>query len=125
MREFLFASHASLQSFVCVENGAVVGWTALTPFRVKEDAKHTAEMSLYVQESCRCRGIGSALAHALLKQATILDLHCIFVMVFKDMPAGISFAERNCGFSITGCLPELFADGGKFYDILVLERLVQ
>ncbi|ANT54570.1 GNAT family N-acetyltransferase [Mesorhizobium amorphae] len=125
MREFLFESHPSLESYTCVDKGAVVGWTAFTPFRVKEDADQTAEMSLYVQEAFRRKGIGTALAKTLLNRAAILDLHCIFAIVFKDMPNVISFAERKCGFSVAGCLSELFSDRGKHYDLLVLERPIE
>ncbi|MES0063992.1 GNAT family N-acetyltransferase [Mesorhizobium sp. M0041] len=125
MREFLFEGQPSLESYMCAYKGAVVGWTAFTPFRVKEDANHTAEMSLYVKESFRRKGIGTALAQTLLNRANILDLHCIFAIVFKDMPDVISFAERKCGFSVAGCLPEVFSDGGEHYDLLLLERLVE
>ncbi|MEI9401961.1 GNAT family N-acetyltransferase [Mesorhizobium argentiipisi] len=125
MREFLFEAHPSLESYTCVANGVVVGWTAFTPFRVKEDADHTAEMSLYVHQSFRRKGIGTALAQTLLNRAAMLDLHCIFAIVFKDMPGVISFAERKCGFSVAGCLPEVFSDGKKYYDLLVLERPIE
>ncbi|MEI9426208.1 GNAT family N-acetyltransferase [Mesorhizobium sp. Cs1299R1N3] len=124
MRELLFESHPSLGSYTCVDKGAVIGWTAYIPFRVKEDADHTAEMALYVHEQFRRKGIGSDLARTLLNHATILDLHCVFAIVFKDMPSVVSFAERKCGFSVAGCLPEVFSHGGKHYDLLVLERSI-
>ncbi|MFA1621998.1 N-acetyltransferase family protein [Rhizobium mongolense] len=124
MREFMFESRPLFESYTCVDKGAVVGWTALTRFRVKEDAKHTAEMSLYVQEAFRRKGIGSALAQTVLNRASMLNLHCIFAMVFKEATGVISFAERKCGFSVAGCLPEVFSDGEKHYDIFVLEKLI-
>ncbi|UPK05834.1 GNAT family N-acetyltransferase [Bradyrhizobium sp. 170] len=123
MEEFLFAS-PSFESYTCVNNGSVVGWAALTRYRVREDVKHTAEMSLYVQKSFRCKGAGSALAYTLLNRASLLNVHCIFAMLFKDMPDSVSFAERKCGFSVTGCLPEIFSGSGRNYDLLVLERLI-
>lgn len=124
MKEFLFESCPSFESYVCVDNGSVVGWTALTRHHITEGLKHTAEMSLYVQESYRRRGIGSALADTLLNRASILNLHCILGIVFKDMCDAISFAERKCGFSLAGCVPEVFADDGGHYDILVFEKLI-
>ncbi|MHC4049470.1 GNAT family N-acetyltransferase [Bradyrhizobium sp. 25ACV] len=124
MKEFLFEQRPSFESYTCVDEGAVVGWTAFTRYRVREDVRHTAEMSLYVQESFRHKGIGSILAKTLLNRANSHNLHCVFAMVFKDMPDVVSFAERNCGFSLAGCLREVFSDNGKHYDILVLERLV-
>ncbi|MBH5390639.1 GNAT family N-acetyltransferase [Bradyrhizobium diversitatis] len=124
MKEFLFESRPSFESYAYVDKDAVVGWTALTRYRVRDDVEHTVEMSLFVQESFRRRGVGAALAHTLLNRAIILNLHCIFAMVFKHKADVVSFAERKCGFSVTGCLPEVFSDSGNHYDILVLERHV-
>lgn len=124
MKEFLFELRPSFESYTCVDRGAVVGWTALTRHHVREGLKQTAEMSLYVQRSSRRRGIGSALAHTLLSRASILNLHCILAMVFKDMPHVVSFAEKKCGFSVAGCLPDVFTNNGKHYDIVVFQKLV-
>ncbi|WP_083219203.1 GNAT family N-acetyltransferase [Bradyrhizobium icense] len=124
MKEFLFETCPSFESYTCIDNGDVVGWTALTRHHANDGVKHTAEMSLYVQESFRRKGIGSALAHTLLSRASTLNLHCILAIVFKDMPDVVSFAERKCGFSVAGCLPEAFPDSGKYHDVLVLEKLM-
>nr|WP_271611787.1 GNAT family N-acetyltransferase [Bradyrhizobium sp. CCBAU 21362] len=124
METFLFESHPSFDAYTCVDNSAVVGWTAFTPYRTREDFRHAAEMSIYVQKSARRRGIGSALAHSILSRASSLDLHCILAMTFKDRPEVAFFLENKCGFSVTGCLPEIFSDDGKHYDILTFERLI-
>ncbi|MGX1350615.1 L-amino acid N-acyltransferase YncA [Bradyrhizobium elkanii] len=124
MKEFLFEPRPSFESYTCVDKETVVGWTAFTPYRVREDVGHTAEMSLYVQESFRRQGVGSILARTILNRANSLNLHCVFAMVFKDMPDVISFAEKHCGYSFAGCLPEVFSENGMHYDIVVLERLI-
>lgn len=123
MKEFLLEDRPLFESYTCVNEGSVVGWTALTRYRVKEDVDHTAEMSLYVQKAFRRKGIGSTLARTLLNRAIALDLRCIFAMVFKDAASVCSFAEQRCGFSATGVLPEVFSYSGKHYDILVFEKL--
>lgn len=125
MKKFLFQTRPVFESYLCSFQGAVVGWAAFTRYRVKEDVEHAAEMSLYVKEQFRRRGIGTALAHTLLNRAHVLDLHCIFSVVFKDRPYVVSFAEKKCGFSIAGCIPEVFSDRGKCYDVLFLEKLVK
>lgn len=124
MEAFLCESQSSFESYTCVDKGGVVGWAALTRHHVSEGYHQTAEMSLYVQESSRRKGIGSALAQTLLNRTSSLNLHCILAMVFKDALDVVSFAERKCEFSIAGCLPELFSHGGKHYDILLLEKLL-
>lgn len=124
MKAFILEGSPSFESYTCMDNGTVVGWTALTRFCVREDVKHTAEMSLYVQESFRRQGIGTTLARTLLNRARILNLHCVFAIIFKDKPHAPSFAETKCGFTVAGCLPEAFSDSGKHYDVLVVEKLI-
>lgn len=124
MNEFLFARRPSFAACTCMSNGSVVGWTALTRHHDNEGLRQTAEMSLYVQGSFRCKGVGSALAHAVLSRASTANLHCILAMIFADIPNVISFAERKCGLSIAGSLPGAFPDNGTNYDILVLQRLI-
>lgn len=124
MQDFLFERRPSFVSYTCVHKGAVVGWTAFTRHNVLEGYQLTAEMSLYVQASFRRKGVGSALAHTLLSRASDLGLHCILALVFKDMQGVVAFAETKCRFLVAGCLPRVFSDGGKLYDVLLLEKLV-
>lgn len=124
MKPFLFETRPSFESYSCLINGAVTRWTAFTRYSLNEDVKHTAEMSLYVQEPFRRMGVGTALANTLLNRARILDLHCIFAIVFKEPSYVASFAERKCGFSVVGSFPEVFSNEGKHYDLLVLEKLI-
>lgn len=124
MNEFLFARCTSFMACTCVSNGGVIGWTALTRHHDNEGLRQTAEMSLYVQGAFRRKGVGSALADAVLSQASAANLHCIVAMIFADTPSAISFAERKCGLSVVGCLPEAFPGSEANYDILVLQRLI-
>ncbi|NOJ44588.1 GNAT family N-acetyltransferase [Bradyrhizobium australiense] len=124
MNEFLFALRPSFVSYACISNGSVIGWTALTRHHVNEGLRQTAEMSLYVQGPFRRKGVGSALAHAVLSRASTANLRCILAMIFADIPNVISFAERKCGFSVAGCLPGAFRDSETNYDVLVLQRLI-
>ncbi|WP_092304013.1 GNAT family N-acetyltransferase [Bradyrhizobium sp. Ghvi] len=125
MKQFLFASRPSIEGYACVDGDAVVGWSALTRHHAGEGLKHTAEMSLYVQEDLRRRGIGALLANTLLERAPTLNLHCILALALKDTPDVLSFAQIKCGFSVAGCIPELFSDGERHYDIVVFEKLIR
>lgn len=124
MKEFLFESDPSFESYACVDNDVVVGWAALTRYRVREDVNETAEMSLYVQMSFRRKGIGCALSQTLLNRASRLNLRCIFAIIFSDKADVVSFAEKKCGFSVAGCLPEVFSYSGNHYDVLVFEKSI-
>ncbi|WP_183257746.1 GNAT family N-acetyltransferase [Bradyrhizobium sp. CIR48] len=124
MHEFIFARRPSFVSYTCIRKGNVIGWAALTQHHVNEGVRQTAELSLFVQGPFRSKGVGSALARAILRQPRTDNLHCVLAMTFADAPNAIAFAERKCGLSIVGCLPGAFSHGEKNYDILVLQRLL-
>ena len=124
MGQFLFEARPVFESYACVDKGVVVGWTALTRHHVREGYKHTAEISLYVKPSARRNGMGSALAKTILNRASALELHCILAIVFKDMPDVVSFAAKKFGFVPAACLPEAFPDKDRYFDILILEKIV-
>jgi len=50
---------------VAEEDGAVVGWAALTPYSDRECYRGVAESSVYVAERARGRGVGFALMERL------------------------------------------------------------
>ncbi|OSI32972.1 GNAT family N-acetyltransferase [Bradyrhizobium canariense] len=124
MNRFLFALRPSFVSYTCISKGKVIGWAALTRHHINEGVRQTAEMSLFVQARFRRQGVGSALARAILSQQSTADLHCILAMSFADAPNVISFAQKKCCLSISGCLPAAFSDSGHNYDILILQRLI-
>jgi L-amino acid N-acyltransferase YncA len=124
MSKFLIESPPVFESYVGVNDGAVVGWAALTRHHVRDGYKHTAEMSLYVEPSFRRKGMGTALAEKILSRASALNLHNILAVVFKDVPYVIASAEKRFSFSIAACFPEAFDDNGRYHDILILEKLV-
>jgi L-amino acid N-acyltransferase YncA len=125
MEQFLFEARPVFESYTCIDDGAVVGWTALTRHHVREGYRHTAELSLYVKHSARRKGIGSALAQTLLNRASALELHCILAIVFKDTPHVVSFAENKLGFVSAACLPDAFPGKEQYFDILVLEKMIE
>lgn len=100
MRECLFEEVPSFESYTCVDASVVVGWTALTRFRLRKTLKHAAGTSLMFQSQVRRRELGQPCAYSLTRER-ILNLR-ISVFVFKDMPDSVFFAGQ-CGLSAAGC----------------------
>ena len=52
---------------VAEEDGKVLGWVAISPFSSIPAYQGVAEVSLYIDEDARGKGIGTALMHAVIE----------------------------------------------------------
>src|SRR5215472_5377827 len=65
------SSHRRNCRLVAVETGQqnLLGWAALSPVSSRHVYRGVAEVSVYVASSARGRGVGTALLHALIREA--------------------------------------------------------
>jgi L-amino acid N-acyltransferase YncA len=106
---------------VAVEDGAVVGWAALSPVSARECYAGVAEHSVYVAESRRGRGIGLALLSALVEGAEADGIWTIQTNVFPENEATIRLHER-VGFRLVGRRERIAQLDSEWRDTLLLER---
>src|SRR6516165_3922208 len=63
------AGHLKTCRLIAKENGLVLGWTALSTVSGRCVYAGVAEVSIYVAQSARGRGIGSALLAAIVRES--------------------------------------------------------
>ena len=63
--------------FVAEEEGTVIGFSSIGPFRAWEAYKYTVENSVYVKDGNRGKGVGKLLMEPLIKAARELGMHTI------------------------------------------------
>jgi L-amino acid N-acyltransferase YncA len=101
-----------------------VGYASLSAWRGKGGYVGTAELSVYVHQDWRGRGIGSALMEWVLGYARACDgLHCILSVIDSSNTGSIRLHER-LGFAEVGRMHESARKFDRWLDDVILELLV-
>lgn len=91
--------------YVALEEGRVVGWLSLSPYRPGRMAlRYTVEVSYYVHEQFQGRGVGSRLLDYGIKRAGDLGYKTLFAIILEKNSSSVKFVERF-DFSRWGYLP--------------------
>jgi L-amino acid N-acyltransferase YncA len=106
---------------VAVEDGAVVGWAAVSPTSTRECYAGVVEHSVYVAEEARGRGIGAALLEALVESTEAGGIWTIQSSVFPENEASVRLHER-AGFRVVGRRERIARLDGIWRDTVLVER---
>lgn len=103
-------------------NGAgVLGWAALSPVSKREVYAGVAEVSVYVAESARGRGVGAALMRALIEASEQHGVWTLQSIVFPKNLASVALHLKH-GFREVGRRERIARHHGAWRDTVVLER---
>lgn len=115
-------SHLPDHWYVAVEqDGAVVGWAALTGTSDRCVYAGVAETSVYVAPTAAGRGVGTALLVAVIDASEQAGTWTLQAGIFPENAASIRLHER-VGFRIVGRRVRLGQHHGAWRDVLLLER---
>ena len=118
--EFDRTRHARLR-FVAVSAEVVLGWAALAPVSERACYAGVMEVSVYVAERARGRGIGRSLMDALVAAADTSGVWTLQASVFPDNAASLALHEA-VGFRVVGTRERIAQLRGEWRDTLFLER---
>jgi L-amino acid N-acyltransferase YncA len=110
-----FAAHdpASYPIYVCEdENGMVLGYLSISPYRDRPALARTAEVSYYVDYHHHGRGIGSLLMEYALKDCTRIGRRVLIAIVLEWNVPSIALLKKY-GFERWGYLPEVVEFSGN------------
>jgi phosphinothricin acetyltransferase len=113
--------HLSCCRLVAEFEGRVVGWSALCPISDRCVYGGVAEVSIYVAEALRGRGIGTLLLQELVAASEREGFWTLQAGIFPENRGSVRLHER-CGFRVLGCRERLGKTGDRWRDVLFLER---
>jgi len=119
-RELWFASHNPdrFPVFVAQKEDFLAGWISLGPYRESRQAlAHVAEVSYYVDEGERGKGVGSILLDHALKVAPQYGFSVLVAILLNKNPASIGLLHKF-GFEAWGVLPGIARIGAEEADHL-------
>lgn len=99
----------------------IVGWAALSPVSRRPVYRGVAEVSIYVAEPARGRGIGAKLMAELIADSEAKGIWTLQAGIFPENTASIELHTR-AGFRIVGTRSRLGCMNGLWRDVVLLER---
>ena len=113
--------HLSRCRLVAREYGEVAGWAALSPVSSRCVYGGVAEVSVYVRETARGRGVGLALMKALVEESEKAGIWTLQAGIFPENAASID-VHGKVGFRIVGVREKLGVMDGRWRDVVLMER---
>ena len=106
---------------VVAQDDRVLGWAALVPVSDRCVYGGVAEVSVYVAESGRGKGVGSSLLERLVESSEEAGLWTLQAGIFPENEASFALHERF-GFRRVGTREKLGQMDGGWRDVVLLER---
>ena len=106
------------------DQGQVEGWAVLWPVSDRCAYAGVAEVSVYVGNVARGRGVGKALLNELVKRSEEKGVWTLQAGIFEENIPSVKLHER-CGFRVIGIRERLGALHGAWKNIVLMERRSQ
>jgi L-amino acid N-acyltransferase YncA len=115
------AKHHSHSRLVARNHQNIVGWAALSPVSTRRVYAGVAEVSIYVAETARGKGLGKALLGALIEQSEQNGIWTLQAGIFPENVASIAL-HKSLGFRQVGRREKIGQLHGVWRDVILLER---
>lgn len=113
--------HLPFARLVALKASEVVGWAALSPVSMRRVYAGVAEVSVYVDQPARGRGLGKMLLQALIDASEKNGLWTLQAGIFPENVPSIAL-HRRCDFREVGRRHRIGMLNGVWRDTVLLER---
>ncbi|MFW6287235.1 MAG: N-acetyltransferase family protein [bacterium] len=119
-----FEKHDERYPVLVAESGeGVIGWASLSIWSDKCAYNKTAELSIYIDESQRGRGIGNELMGSIIKYARKTDCHTIISRIAGENEVSIYLHEKY-GFKLIGTMKEVGYKFDRYIDVHIYQIIL-
>lgn len=106
------------------DDHTVAGWASLSPFSERRAYDRTAEVSVYIHEAHRRKGLARDLLGLLAAEAPSAGLGVLVARITSESAVSLHLHE-SLGFQRVGTLHRVGEKFGKLLDVVLLELLVE
>jgi phosphinothricin acetyltransferase len=121
--EWLEARSGAHAVIVADDDGEVIGFASLSPFRDRAAYNSTVENSVYVRPDRQGTGVGAALLTELVALASQHGFHSVIARIVGGHDASIGLHKR-LGFDEVGTEREVGRKFGRWLDVVVMQKLL-
>jgi phosphinothricin acetyltransferase len=107
---------------VAMIDGAVCGWASLSKWSTRRAYADTAEISVYVKQEHRSRGIGKRLIVDILEEGERAGLHTVLSRITSGNSASIHLHEE-LGFQHIGVMKEVGKKFDRTLDVCMMQKI--
>jgi phosphinothricin acetyltransferase len=119
-----FQSHGpSHPILVAEQEGDILGWGSLSPFRSRAAYGRTVEISVYIREDLLHKGLGALLLSDLIKRAATLKHHTIIAGISADQLPSVKLHEKF-GFTEVARLKEVGYKFDRWLDVSYMQLML-
>lgn len=104
-------------------DGQIAGWLSVQSFLSRCAYRGTAEISVYVDQKFRRRGVGRILLEEAITRASSLEINAMVGFIFAHNEPSLKLFER-VGFERWGLLPRVAQLDGIERDLTIVGRQV-
>ncbi len=101
---------------IAEEYGEIYGYAYATQFKLRQAYAFSAEVSIYVKNAAKQKGIGTELYMQLFDELADTDVHAIFAGISLPNDASVRFHEK-LGFSKVAHFREVGYKLGRWVDV--------
>lgn len=105
------------------EGGAMLGWISLSAFYGRPAYAATAEVSIYLDEAARGRGLGGRALDYVIAAGPALGIRALLGFIFAHNAPSLALFQRR-GFATWGHLPDVAELDGVERSLLILGRRI-
>jgi L-amino acid N-acyltransferase YncA len=105
------------------EQGEVVGFAALSPYKERAAYRTSVEDSIYVRRDRGGEGIGTLLLSELLQIAAASGFHAVFARINATSDGSIAL-HRKLGFDLVGVEREVGRKFSRWHDVALMQYLI-
>ena len=113
--------HLPTLRYVLIKDGHLAGWAALSPVSGRCVYAGVTEVSIYVHETFRAKGVGKQLFQHLIENSERAGIWTLQSGIFPENEASIALHEK-LGFRKVGYREKIGKLDGIWRDIVLMER---
>jgi L-amino acid N-acyltransferase YncA len=122
MRERIAEISEKYPFLVAEEDSEILGYTYATQFRLRQAYAYSAEVSIYVKNEAKQKGIGTRLYMQMFEALAETDVHAIVAGISLPNDASVLFHER-LGFTKVAHFREVGYKLGRWIDVGYWEKI--